>query len=61
LDLDDGGTVTYDNVVSCTIEESEPIDEDLPEEGDPDREGNEEVDMGEPTNPMDETEEQTSK
>ena len=43
LDLDNGGQVTFDNVVSCTIEENEPPDEDL-EEGEEEREGNNEVD-----------------
>lgn len=55
LDLEDGGTVTYDNVISCTIEEAESspeIDEDIPEEGEPEREGNEMVDMI----PLEETE-----
>lgn len=63
MDLDDGEHVTYDNVVSFTVEENpaESPDE-VPEEGDPDREGNEEVDMStEDKNPMDEEEEEQSK
>jgi hypothetical protein len=62
LELEDGGTVIYDNVVSCTVEEAEePIDEDIPEEGEPDR--GEEVEVEEidmtpaPENPMCEEEE----
>lgn len=43
LELEDGGTVIYDNVVSYTVEESDPPDEDL-EEGDPEREGGSEID-----------------
>lgn len=59
MDLDDGGHVTYDNVVSFTVEEnpsdSESPDE-VPEEGEPEREGNEEVDMSQEDNPMDKEE-----
>lgn len=55
LELEDGGTVIYDNVVSYTVEESsEPSPDEVPEDGDEEREGNEEVDMSETANPMDE-------
>ena len=56
IELEDGGTVIYDNVISYTVEEAEPSPDEVPEEGEEEREGNEEVDMSEATNPM-ETEE----
>jgi hypothetical protein len=54
LDLEDGGQVIYDNVISCTIEEAEePSPDEVPEEGEEEREGNEEPDMSEyDKNPM---------
>lgn len=60
LELEDGGTVTYDNVISCVIEESssEPSPDEVPEEGDEERVGNDEPDMSEQEkNPMMEEEE----
>jgi hypothetical protein len=61
LDLEDGGQVIYDNVISCTIEEAEeePSPDEVPEEGEEEREGNEEVDMTLDKNPMDEEEEES--
>lgn len=42
LELEDGGTVIYDNVVSYLVEENDPSDtespDEVPEEGDEDRE-----------------------
>lgn len=57
LELEDGGFVTYDNVVSYTVEENPPDTEspdEVPEEGDSDREGNSEPDLSESEkkNPM---------
>lgn len=56
LELDDGGIVTYENVVSYTVEENEeeiideeeadndePSPDEVPEDGDEEREGNEEI------------------
>lgn len=65
LELDDGGTVIYDNVVSYTVEESEasePSPDEVPEEGEEEREGNTEVDMteSEDKNPMSENEEENN-
>lgn len=41
LELEDGGTVIYDNVVSYLVEENDPSDtespDEVPEEGDEDR------------------------
>lgn len=54
LELEDGGTVTYDNVVHMTLEEAPP-DEDL-EEGEEERETSDDVDMTSENNPMDEVE-----
>lgn len=46
IELEGGGTVTLDGVVSYTVEEmSEPSPDEVPEDGDEEREGNEEVDM----------------
>lgn len=68
LELDDGGTAVYDNVVAFTVEENaEPSPDEVPEDGDEEREGNDleagnnaEVDLSEEvqTNPMEETEEE---
>lgn len=57
VELEGGGTVTLDGVVSYTVEEMEPSPDEVPEDGDEEREGNEEVDMTETKNPMEETEE----
>ena len=76
LELEDGGKVTYDNVVRYTVEEviedeemeedveedteiliedAEPSPYEVPEDGDEEREGNNEVDLSqEPDNPMEE-------
>ena len=76
LELEDGGKVTYDNVVRYTVEEviedeemeedveedteiliedAEPSPDEVPEDGDEEREGNNEVDLSqEPDNPMEE-------
>lgn len=62
LELEDGGTVIYDNVISYTVEESsEPSPDEVPEDGDEEREGNEEVDMSEAVNPMDQTEQDVTR
>lgn len=66
MELEDGGTVSYDNVVSCTIEEQtsveieleDPNDEgedvdDTEEEGEPERGAEEEI-------PLNEVEEETA-
>lgn len=49
LELEDGGTVIYNNVVSYLVEENDPSDtespDEVPEEGDEDREVVEEVDI----------------
>lgn len=45
LELADGGTVIYDNVVSYTVEEiSEPSPDEVPEEGEEEREGGSDID-----------------
>ena len=57
IELDNGNTVTFDNVIKYTVEESEsePSPDEVPEEGEEEREGNEEVDLSE-RNPMEEDE-----
>ena len=52
LELEDGGTVTYDNVVSCIMEETEPSPDEVPEDGDEERETEDDVEMSVETNPM---------
>ena len=57
LKLDNGGTVIFDNVVSCVIEESTPSPDEIPEEGEEDRAGNMEPDIAEEEKIEEETEE----
>ena len=58
IEMEGGSTITIDNVLSYTVEEmSEPSPDEVPEDGDEEREGNEEVDLSE-KNPMEEEEEE---
>ena len=61
IELEGGGTVTVDGVTSYTVEEMEPSPDEVPEDGDEEREGNEEVDMSETKNPMEEETEDVSR
>lgn len=49
MELDNGGTVIFDNVVSFIVEENpEPSPDEVPEEGEVEREGGGEIDGEEP-------------
>ena len=52
LELEDGGYVVYNNVASINVEENveEPSPDEVPEDGDEDREGGSEVDETEVEN-----------